>query len=50
MLFVSQPGVLEPTTMLMSTFEWSANADGATTISEKIASNENDKQTDFFML
>jgi hypothetical protein len=48
MLFVSQPGVLEPTAMLMSTFEWSANADGVIAIIEKTVSNTNSEYADFF--
>jgi|ETNmetMinimDraft_28_1059901.scaffolds.fasta_scaffold133056_3 hypothetical protein len=47
MLFVSQPGTLEPTAMLISTFEWSANADGVTAISERIASKPNNEYTIF---
>jgi len=50
MLFVSQPGILEPTTMLMSTFEWSANADGVIAIIEKTVSNTNNDHIIFFIL
>ena len=50
----SQPGVEEPaafsTVADIPPSPCSAKADGATAISEKIASNENDKHTDFFIL
>jgi hypothetical protein len=49
MLFVSQPGVAEPTAMLISTFEWSANADGVIAIIEKTANNTNSEYTAFFI-
>jgi hypothetical protein len=51
---VSQPGVDEPgafvTVTAIPPSPCSAKAGGATAISEKIASNENDKHTDFFIL
>jgi len=50
----SQPGVEEPaafsTVADIPPSPCSAKADGVTAISEKIASNENDKHTDFFIL
>ena len=50
----SHPGVDDPgafvTVAAIPPLACSANADGATAISEKIASNENDKHTDFFIL
>ena len=47
MFISSQPGTLESTAMLISTFEWSANADGVIAIIEKTVSNTNNEYTDF---
>ena len=50
----SHPGVDDPgafvTVAAIPPSPCSANADGATAISEKIASNENDKHADCFIL
>ena len=50
MFISSHPDTLEPAAMLISTFEWSANADGVIAIIEKTVNNTNNEYTDFLTL